>query len=114
MADIRKTLDAFLLAAHKASEAVSYERAVPLTELATAVGIGPHLAEKVADFLEGEGLVDYDDQAIDITIEGILRAEDILRGGDKDKDKKASAEKADNAEKPAEPNGVKATAEDRP
>jgi hypothetical protein len=100
--DIRKTLDAFLLAALRASEELDHERPVALDELARAVGIGPHLAEKIATFLEGEGLVDYDDQAIDITVEGILRAEDILRGGDKE-ERKDDAPKANGRDlKPSE------------
>jgi len=107
--DIRKTLDSFILAALKASEALSHERAVPLEELATSVGIGRHLAEKIAAYLEAEGLVDYDDRAIDITIDGILRAEEILRGGER-RDQKDRSDAADRADKPAEPNGAKATA----
>ncbi len=77
--DIKSILDTFLLAAHRRSEAIQHEKGIPLAELAREVSISDGLAEKVATFLESEGLVDYDDQAIDITVLGMLRAEALVR-----------------------------------
>lgn len=77
--DTRRTLDAFLLAAYRGAVAVRHEQAVPIAAIATELSIGERLAHKVAAFLETEGLIDYDDQAIEITVEGMLRTEEMLR-----------------------------------
>ena len=78
--DTRRSLDAFLMAVYRGSLAVGHDQAVPLAAIAGELAVGERLAHKIAAFLETEGLVDYDDQAVDITIEGMLRAEEILRG----------------------------------
>ena len=78
--DIRKTLETFLLLAYEAAAGARHAKAMPLAEIAEKLAIAPGLAEKVAEFLESEGLIDYDDQAVDITIPGMLHAEKILRG----------------------------------
>jgi hypothetical protein len=88
--DIRKTLDAFLLLAHHHAAATQHAKATPLADLARELGIADGLAEKVAVFLESEGMIDYDDQAVDITIPGILRAEKLLRGADGEDDAPAA------------------------
>ena len=60
--------------------ATKFEHAtpMPLTTIQKELELSEALAEKIAEFLETEGLVDYDDQAVDITIPGMLRTEEIL------------------------------------
>lgn len=76
--DLEQTLDAFLLLTYARVVAAEHTKAVPLVEIARKLAIPEGLAEKVAAFLETEGLVDYDDQAVDITITGMLRAEGLM------------------------------------
>lgn len=76
--DVRTALDRFLLAAYEHAEATAHASPLPTDDLAKQLSIAPPLAEKIATFLEAEGLLDYDNQAVDITIKGMLRAEALL------------------------------------
>jgi Mn-dependent DtxR family transcriptional regulator len=76
--DVRATLDRFLLAAYDHAEDTSHASPIATDDLAERLSISPDFAEKIATFLESEGLLDYDNQAVDITIQGMLRAESLL------------------------------------
>ena len=82
-ADIRTTLDAFLTAVHGASQEAAHGKPKPLADVARELGIPEALAIKVAVFLESEGLIEYDEQAVDITIAGMLEVEAGKRVGDR-------------------------------
>ena len=77
VSDVRVVLDKFLLATYEHAKATNHESAIPTDEVAKKLGISEPFAEKVATFLESEGLLE--NQAVDITIEGMLRAESLLR-----------------------------------
>lgn len=77
--DMRETLDRFLVVTYERAKLGAYEAPVSVAQVAADMGVPLALATKIARFFEHEGLVDYDDQAVDITVEGILRAETILR-----------------------------------
>jgi Mn-dependent DtxR family transcriptional regulator len=79
VSDVRVVLDKFLLATYQHAEATNHESPIATDDLAKKLGISDPFAEKIATFLESEGLLDYDNQAVDITIEGMLRAESLLR-----------------------------------
>jgi Mn-dependent DtxR family transcriptional regulator len=79
VSDVREVLDKFLLATYEHAQATAHEKPISTDEVAKKLGISAPFAEKVATFLESEGLLDYDNQAVDITIEGMLRAESLLR-----------------------------------
>ncbi len=79
-APIEKTLQDFLLLAYRRMVDGRYAKATALADLARELGVADGLGVKIAVFLESEGLVDYDDQAIDVTIPGMMRAEALLRG----------------------------------
>lgn len=79
VSDVRAVLDKFLLATYDHAQTTAHESPIKTDDLATKLGISAPFAEKVATFLESEGLLDYDNQAVDITIEGMLRAESLLR-----------------------------------
>lgn len=79
VSDVRVVLDKFLLATYEHAQATNHEGTIPTDDVAKKLGISGPFAEKVATFLESEGLLDYDNQAVDITIEGMLRAESLLR-----------------------------------
>lgn len=72
-------LDKFLLATYEHARTTKHESSIPTKDVATKLGISGPFAEKVATFLESGGLLDYENQAVDITIEGMLRAESLLR-----------------------------------
>lgn len=74
-ASIRQILEAFLVAAHRAAQESDHAEPVLVTDIAKELGISEPLAEKVAVFLETEGLLDYDDQSVDITVAGMLHVE---------------------------------------
>jgi hypothetical protein len=78
--DVRESVEALLVLAYRRAVAAEHLKAIPLEELARELRMSEGLSEKIAGFLESEGLVDYDDQAVDITIPGMVRAEAILRG----------------------------------
>jgi hypothetical protein len=78
--DVKQTLEAFLILAYRHVVAAEHTKALALHDIARKLKIPEALAVKLAVFLESEGLLDYDDQAVDITIPGMLRAEAILRG----------------------------------
>lgn len=78
--DVRDTIDRFLVAAYERGQKAEWAQSAATDAIASELGVPPALAKKVADFLEREGLVDHEDQAVDLTVEGILRAESILRG----------------------------------
>lgn len=77
--DVRVLLDKFLLATYEHGQTTAHESPIKTDDLAKQLAISAPFAEKVATFLESEGLLDYDNQAVDITIEGMLRAESLLR-----------------------------------
>lgn len=77
--DIRKTMDRFLLALYESQRASGYADRVGLAELATSLSVTPALTEKIAHYLEREGLLDFEHELLDLTVEGILRAESIAR-----------------------------------
>ncbi|MFO0604072.1 MAG: hypothetical protein U0324_12900 [Polyangiales bacterium] len=77
--DMRDTIDEFLVAVVRHARGKGYAEAAPAAEVAAGLGIPGPLGRKVAEFLEREGLVDYEDQNVDPTVEGILRAESIER-----------------------------------
>lgn len=79
ISDVRVLLDRFLLATYEHAQTTNHESSIPTDDVAKKLGISDPLAEKVATFLESEGLLDYENQAVDITIEGMLRAESLLR-----------------------------------
>jgi Mn-dependent DtxR family transcriptional regulator len=79
VSDVRVVLDKFLLVTYEHAESTNHESSIPTDDVAKKLGISGPFAEKVATFLESEGLLDYDYQAVDITIEGMLRAESLLR-----------------------------------
>lgn len=78
--DIRHTLDGFLVLAYRRVVEAAHADSIVVEEIARALTIPEELAVKVATFLEAEGLIDYDNQAVDVTIPGMLRAEALLRG----------------------------------
>ena len=78
--DVKKTLEAFLVLAYQRVVGAKHAKAAPLDDLARELKLPEELAEKIARFLESEGLVDYEDQAVDLTIPGMLKAESLLRG----------------------------------
>ena len=77
--DIRVTLDRFLGMAYDKSREAAYSTRLPVEALSAELGIAPKLGEKVANYLETQGLLNYDSQAVDLTVEGILKAEEIRR-----------------------------------
>ena len=68
----------FLVTVYRHATKSEHGKATPLTEIAAELGLSEGLSEKVAEFLESQGLVDYDDQAVDITIPGMVKTEEIL------------------------------------
>jgi Mn-dependent DtxR family transcriptional regulator len=79
VSDVREVLDKFLLTTYEHAQTTNHESSIPTDDVAKKLAISGPFAEKVATFLESEGLLDYDNQAVDITIEGMLRAESLLR-----------------------------------
>lgn len=79
--DVREVLDRFLLVTYEHAQESAHETPIPTAEVAKHLRISEPFAEKIATFLESEGLLDYDNQAVDITIEGMLRAEQLMRPG---------------------------------
>ena len=79
-ADVRATIDAVLVAAYRVAHAGGYAAYADVEVIAETIGAPLDLVEKIALFLERKGLTDYADHELDLTIEGILRAEEILRG----------------------------------
>jgi Mn-dependent DtxR family transcriptional regulator len=77
--DLADAIDACLIAAYRAARAALYATAPTTIEIAEATTLAIDLVEKIAMYLERKGLVDYDNQQLDITVEGILRAQAILR-----------------------------------
>lgn len=77
--DLRKTLDRFLVALYDEQRRTGYEARVGLDTLATSLSVTPSLTEKIAQYLEREGLLELDQELVDLTVEGILRAESIAR-----------------------------------
>lgn len=77
--DIRLTMDRFLLALYEAQRASGYADRVGLAALAGTLSVTPALTEKIAHYLEREGLLDFEHELVDLTVEGILRAESIAR-----------------------------------
>jgi hypothetical protein len=71
-------LDAFLVTVYRRATKAEHAKPTPLSEIANELELSEGLSEKVAEFLESQGLIDYDDQAVDITIPGMIRSEDIL------------------------------------
>jgi hypothetical protein len=80
VADVRLLVEALLVLAYRRVVAAEHAKPVPLEALARELDMSEGLSEKIAGFLESEGLIDYDDQAVDVTIPGMVRAEAILRG----------------------------------
>jgi Mn-dependent DtxR family transcriptional regulator len=78
-ADTRVTIDRFLVLTYEQANLSEHAAPLPLATLAAQLQIPPKLAEKIADFLERTGLVNYDDQAVDLTIEGMLKVEELMR-----------------------------------
>lgn len=78
--DIRETMDRFLLALYEAQRASGHADRVALDELATSLAVSSALTVKIAHYLEREGLLDFEHELVDLTVEGILRAESIARG----------------------------------
>ncbi len=79
----KDVLQLFLVAVYRRAIKVDHATATPLRELAAELGLSEAFAEKVAEFLESQGLIDYDDQAVDITIPGMVRAEEMVRAQSK-------------------------------
>jgi len=79
VSDVRVVLDKFLLATYEHAQKTAHESSIKTDDVAKQLSISEPFAEKVATFLESEGLLDYENQAVDITIEGMLRAESLLR-----------------------------------
>lgn len=77
--DIRVTLDRFLGMAYDKSREGGYAARLHVEALSAELGIAPKLGEKIANYLETQGLLNYDSQAVDLTVEGILKAEEIRR-----------------------------------
>lgn len=77
--DIRETMDRFIAALYERQRAESYRAAVELDAFAVGLGVVDRLATKIALYLEREGFLEFDKDAVDLTVEGILRAEGILR-----------------------------------
>ena len=71
-------LELFLVAVYRGVTKAEHATPIPLRDIATELGLSENLAEKVAEFLESQGLIDYDDQAVDITIPGMIRTEELL------------------------------------
>jgi len=65
--------------AYDKSREAAYATRLPVEALSAELGIAPKLGEKVASYLETQGLLNYDSQAVDLTVEGILKAEEIRR-----------------------------------
>jgi hypothetical protein len=80
VADVRLSVEALLVLAYRRVVAAEHAKPIPLEDLARELDMSEGLSEKIAGFLESEGLIDYDDQAVDVTIPGMARAEAILRG----------------------------------
>jgi Mn-dependent DtxR family transcriptional regulator len=78
--DTKHLVEAFLVHAYRAVAAFGHAKAISVDDLAKSLGVPTEIAEKVAAFLEAQGLVDYDNQAVDVTIPGMIKAEALLRG----------------------------------
>lgn len=77
--DIRVTMDRFLFAVYEEQRRGGYATRVGLDTLAALLSVSAPLTEKIAQFLEREGLLELDQDLVDLTVEGILRAESIQR-----------------------------------
>lgn len=77
--DIRETMDRFLLALYETQRVSGYADRVGLDELASSLAVSSALTEKIAHYFEREGLLDLEHELVDLTVEGILRAESIAR-----------------------------------
>jgi Mn-dependent DtxR family transcriptional regulator len=77
--DIRVTMDRFLIATYDEQRAHGYAARVGLDALTAALALAPALVEKIAQYLEREGLLEFEQDMVDLTVEGILRAESIAR-----------------------------------
>ena len=78
--DTRQTLESFLRFVYARATDAAHAKATPLADVTQELGIAPALAAKIATFLEGQGLIEYADQTVDITVTGMLQVEKILRG----------------------------------
>ena len=74
----KQLLEVFLVTVYRRATKAEHATATPLRDLAQELELSEGLAEKIAEFLESQGVIDYDDQAVDITIPGMIRAEEIL------------------------------------
>ncbi|MDB4932708.1 MAG: hypothetical protein JWM10_5192 [Myxococcaceae bacterium] len=77
--DIRVTMDRFLVATYDEQRAHGHATRVGLDTLAASLAVTPALIEKIAQYLEREGLLEFEQDLVDLTVEGILRAESIAR-----------------------------------
>ena len=77
--DIRLTMDRFLTIVYREQRQSGYAVRVGLDTLAVALAVTPALAAKIAQYLEREGLLELEQELVDLTIEGILRSESIGR-----------------------------------
>ena len=77
--DIRLTMDRFLLIVYREQRPSGYAVRVGLDTLAVALAVTPELTAKIAQYLEREGLLELEQELVDLTIEGILRSESIAR-----------------------------------
>jgi hypothetical protein len=75
----KRLLEVFLVTLYRRATAAEHATPTPLREIAKELVLSEGLAEKIAEFLESQGVIDYDDQAVDITIPGMIRAEEIMR-----------------------------------
>jgi Mn-dependent DtxR family transcriptional regulator len=77
--DLRVTMDRFLVVTYDEQRANGYAVRIGLDTLSVALAITPALVGKIAQYLEREGLLEFEHDLVDLTVEGILRAESIAR-----------------------------------
>lgn len=77
--DLRKTLDRFLTTLYASQRKNDHALPLDLSVMTVEVAIPAALTEKIARYLEHEGYLEFEKDQVDLTVEGILKAEAILR-----------------------------------
>lgn len=75
---IRSQIDRFLEIVYAQAQRSGYAEMITLGEIVAQSGMPFRLVEKISRYLEREGLLEYGQRAVDLTVEGIMRVESLL------------------------------------